>query len=266
LSDEIVFYTIPYACNPNTMYHFSAWVKKVDIEPTDPHYLPVNWNTTRDDDRIGFTVGFHGAPIETAWDWLGDNFFYMDQVDSTEDWRKYEVVAMSPSNAAGVSMRARFTSFPQGTVYFDDFEIREITTIGSNLFANADLETYEPFWWYQKDTTGTGATLTWDDTYSQGIEEEIVTHYELMQNYPNPFVNETYISYQLPKDTYANLTIYDMVGRKVITLIDKKQLSGSYKIRWDGRNEFGNKVASGIYFYRLSTNEFQASQKMLILR
>ncbi len=270
LSDEIVFYTIPYACNPNTMYHFSAWVKKVDIEPTDPHYLPVNWNLTRDNDRIGFTVGFHGTPIDVAWNWLGDNFFYMDQVEANEDttaypggWRKYEVVAMSPADAAGVSMRARFTSFPQGTVYFDDFEIKEITTIGSNLFANADLETYEPFWWYQ---TGTGATLTWDDTYSQGIEEEIVTHYELMQNYPNPFVNETYISYQLPKDTRVNLVIYDMLGRKVITLIDKKQLAGPYTIRWDGRNELSNRVVSGIYFYRLSTNEFQATQKMLILR
>ncbi len=233
LSDEMVFYTIPSPCEPDQMYYISGWAKKVDIEPTDPHYLPVNWNTTRDDERIGFTVGFHGAPIETQWDWLGDNFFYIDQVDSMGDWEKYEVIATSPSDAAGVSMRARFTSFPQGTVYFDDFEVREVTILA-------------------------------------GIEDEeggdIITSYELMQNYPNPFVNETSISYQLPKDAHANLVIYDMLGRKVITLVNGLQLAGAHIVRWDGRSEDGSKVANGIYFYHLSTSDFQASQKMLILR
>ena len=234
LSDEIVFYTIPSACEPDQMYYFSAWVKKVDIEPTDPHYLPVNWCQTRDDQRIGFTVGFHDAPINTAWNWLGDNFFYMSQVDSMGDWEKYEVVATSPSAAAGVSMRARFTSFPQGTVYFDDFEVREVTFVA-------------------------------------GIEEEedediVIASYELMKNYPNPFVNETYISYQLPRETHANLSVYDMLGRRIMTLINKRQLAGTYTVRWNGRDENGNSVASGIYFYRLTTNDFHATQKMLILK
>jgi len=262
LSDEIVFYTIPYACDSGQLYLFSAWTKKVDIEPTDPHYLPVNWCQTRDDERIGFTVGFHDAPINTAWNWLGDNFFYMSQVDSMGDWEKYEVVATSPSAAAGVSMRARFTSFPQGTVYFDDFEVREVTAY-PNVFGNSDLETYEPFWWY---TYGTGATLTWEDTLSCGVEEKVVTPYALMQNHPNPFVNETYISYQLPRDTRANLAIYDMLGRKVITLVNGLQLVGAHTVRWDGRSEDGSKVANGIYFYHLTTNDFQSTQKMLILR
>ncbi|OYD16788.1 hypothetical protein CH333_02745, partial [candidate division WOR-3 bacterium JGI_Cruoil_03_44_89] len=231
LPDEIVFYTIPYPCEPNQLYLFSVWVKKVDVN-TDPHYLPGNWCQIRDDDRIGFTVGFHGTPIDNAWNWLGDNFFYMDQVDSTEDWRKYEVVAMSPSDAAGVSMRARFTSFPTGTVYYDDFEIRDVTVV-------------------------------------VGIEEEDgheIASSRLLQNYPNPFVHETNIRYQLPKDTYANLAIYDILGRKVITLVDEKHMAGLYTIRWDGRTENGNRVANGIYFYRLTTDDFQSTQKMLILR
>jgi hypothetical protein len=234
LSDEIVFYSEPYPCDPNTMYHFSVWTKKVDIEPVNEHYLPVNWCQVRDDDRIGVTVGFHSAPIKTAWNWLGDNFFYIQQVDSMGDWEKYEVVAMSPSDAAGVSIRARFTSFPMGTVYFDDFEIREVTVVA-------------------------------------GVEEEedediVISSYNLLQNYPNPFVNETYISYQLSRETHANLTVYDMLGRKVVTLMDKKQQAGAYTVKWDGRDDYGNKVVSGIYFYRLSTSDFRATQKMLILR
>lgn len=231
-ADEIVFYSIPYPCDPNQLYLFSVWTKKLDVN-TDPHYLPVNWCQIRDDDRIGITVGFHGAPVETQWNWLGDNFFYMNQVDSVGDWEKYEVVATSPSDAAGVSIRARFTSFPTGTVYFDDFEIREVTVV------------------------------------PVGIEDEDnheIASCRLLQNYPNPFVHETNISYQLPRDTHANLTIYDILGRNVVTLISGQQQAGYYSIRWDGRAENGERVANGIYFYRLTTDDFQSTQKMLILR
>jgi flagellar hook assembly protein FlgD len=87
-----------------------------------------------------------------------------------------------------------------------------------------------------------------------------------MKNYPNPFVNETYISYQLPRETHANLSVYDMLGRRIMTLINKRQLAGTYTVRWNGRDENENTVASGIYFYRLTTNDFHATQKMLILR
>jgi len=230
-ADEIVFYSIPYPCDPNTMYHFSVWTKKLDIN-TDPHYLPANWCQIRDDDRIGITVGFLSAPLETQWNWLGDNFFYINQVDSVGDWEKYEVVATSPSDAAGVSIRARFTSFPTGTVYYDDFEIREVTVV--------------PI----------------------GIEEDghEIASSRLLQNYPNPFAQETYIRYQLPKNTHANLTIYDIIGRKVVTLVNDHQQVGYYSVRWDGRTENGERVANGIYFYRLTTDDFQSTEKMLIMR
>jgi len=262
LGDEIVFYSVPYPVDSNTLYHFSVWLKRVNVNK-DPHYLPSNFDDIFDDQRFGVCVGFHGAPINTAWNWLGDNWFYANQTDSIGDWEKYEVVATSPSNAAGVSIRARFNPFPTGTVYYDDFEVREVTTIGSNLVGNGDLEVAEPFFWYQY---GTGATLTWDDSLSSGVEEGVVTSYELMQNYPNPFVNETNIRYQLPRDTRANLAIYDMLGRKIVTLINERQLAGVYNVRWDGRSQNGSKVANGIYFYRLTTNDFQDTKKMLFLR
>jgi len=262
LGDEIVFYSIPYSVSPNTLYHFSVWLKRVNVNK-DPHYLPSNFDDIFDDQRFGVCVGFHASPINTAWNWLGDNWFYANQTDSIGDWEKYEVVAMSPADAAGVSVRARFNPFPTGTVYYDDFEVREVTIIGSNLLGNADLETDMPFWFYP---FGVGANFIWEDTLSLGVEEEIITSYALLQNYPNPFINETYISYQLPKDTRVNLVIFDMLGRRITTLIDKKQISGSYSVRWDGRDDYGNKVASGVYFYRLSTSDFQATQKMLILR
>ncbi len=234
LSDEIVFYSIPYPCKPDKQYLLSAWLK-TDSVNHDPHYLPSNVTPKRDDQRLGVCFFYHLPPLNTAWSTTGgDQFFYANQVDSTEDWRKYEVVSTSPPDAAGVSIRARFTSFPTGTVYFDDFEIREVTKVS-------------------------------------GIEEEdkevnVITTCKLLQNYPNPFTRETYIRYQIPKDTHVNLTIYDMLGRNVVTLLNARQSAGAYTVRWDGRARDGNKVASGIYFYRLTTDNFQSTQKMLVLR
>jgi len=233
LPDEIVFYSIPHPCEPNQKYLISVWLKTENVN-TDPHYLPSNVTPKMDDQRLGVCFFFHKAPLYTSWNLTGgDQFFYANQVDSTEDWRKYEVVATSPEDAAGVSVRARFNPFPTGTVYYDDFEVRDVTVVPVGVEDEDD--------------------------------HEIVSS-RLLQNYPNPFVHETNISYQLPRDTHANLTIYDILGRKVATLLSGQQQAGYYSIRWDGRAENGERVANGIYFYRLTTDDFQNTQKMLILR
>jgi len=89
----------------------------------------------------------------------------------------------------------------------------------------------------------------------------------LNQNYPNPFNPETTIRYDLSDESIVNLTIYDMSGQVVRTLVNDQAMSaGQYKSVWDGRNESGQKVASGIYFYRLYAGEFTANKKMLLLQ
>ncbi len=91
----------------------------------------------------------------------------------------------------------------------------------------------------------------------------------LLANYPNPFNPETWIPYTLVKDTEVRITIYDTKGVPVRTLHVGPQLAGDYTSRgratyWDGRNEFGEQVASGIYFYTLTAPDFSATRKMLI--
>ena len=87
-------------------------------------------------------------------------------------------------------------------------------------------------------------------------EKLIPEHYYLSQNYPNPFNPETTIEYQLPKPSKVSLKI----------LIDGKQKAGHQSINWDGRNNFGRDVASGIYTYHLKTDEFVKSRKMILIR
>ena len=93
----------------------------------------------------------------------------------------------------------------------------------------------------------------------------------LMQNYPNPFNPETWIPYQLSEDSPVSISIYDTTGRLVRTLSLGFQSAGFYNNRsraayWNGRNELGERVASGIYFYQLTTPAFQQTRRLVILK
>ena len=103
------------------------------------------------------------------------------------------------------------------------------------------------------------------------IVYEIPTETELLPNYPNPFNPETWIPYRLAEDAFVTLTIYDGEGQVVRTLDVGHRVAAVYESRskaiyWDGRNEFGEQVASGVYFYHLSAGDFSATRKMLILK
>ncbi|MFC1527967.1 T9SS type A sorting domain-containing protein [Candidatus Neomarinimicrobiota bacterium] len=91
-------------------------------------------------------------------------------------------------------------------------------------------------------------------------------HFSLSQNYPNPFNSTTSIIYKLPKVSKVVLTIYDIRGRKVRELINIKESAGYNSIVWDGLDDHGKLVSSGVYIYNLKAGEFSRSQKMLLLR
>ena len=94
---------------------------------------------------------------------------------------------------------------------------------------------------------------------------------ELLANYPNPFNPETWIPYRLAEDTFVTLTIYDGSSHVVRTLDVGHRIASAYESRsktvhWDGRNNLGEQVASGVYFYTLIAGNFSATRKMLILK
>jgi hypothetical protein len=90
--------------------------------------------------------------------------------------------------------------------------------------------------------------------------------YALGQNYPNPFNPSTTIRYSLAKRSDVLLEIYNTIGQHVRTLFNGSQMTGEYSIVWDGTNDNGGHVASGIYFYRLRTGEFTAVRKLAMIR
>jgi len=90
--------------------------------------------------------------------------------------------------------------------------------------------------------------------------------FELKQNYPNPFNPETNISFALPEASNVKIVIYNVLGQKVRTLVDQEFKAGVRTIRWDGRNDIGSKVASGMYIYRVVSGKNVATKKMTLLK
>jgi hypothetical protein len=90
--------------------------------------------------------------------------------------------------------------------------------------------------------------------------------FALKQNFPNPFNPQTVIRYALPRGTSVELTVYNILGEKVRTLVNQSQKAGSHRVTWDGRNDIGLSVTSGIYVYQLKADNFRRSMKMLLLR
>jgi hypothetical protein len=90
--------------------------------------------------------------------------------------------------------------------------------------------------------------------------------YNLEQNYPNPFNPSTTISYSVVKPDNVSIKIYDVLGREVKTVVNEFKENGYYQVQWNGENNFGYKVNSGIYFYRIESGLFVDTKKMILLK
>ena len=99
-----------------------------------------------------------------------------------------------------------------------------------------------------------------------GEKSAIPQDLSLSQNYPNPFNPETEISYSLPEHSQVRLTIYNLRGQKVRVLVDEYQTAGQKTVHWDGTDEEGNKVSSGVYLYRIKAGEYTETKKMILMK
>jgi Domain of unknown function (DUF5050)/Secretion system C-terminal sorting domain len=104
-------------------------------------------------------------------------------------------------------------------------------------------------------------------TYSDIVEVEVIPeNYELSQNYPNPFNPSTTISYKIPEDSFVELKVYDILGKEVAALVNKREKAGNYKVTFDTQNIAGKHLTSGIYFTRLNSGSYTGLIKMLLIK
>ncbi len=151
-------------------------------------------------------------------------------------------------------------------------------TVSGTSYKTPTLAASTKFNWSVTATNvgGSATSGTWSFTTGKlskrsicidGTESDYVPEiYSLYQNYPNPFNPSTTIQFDLHNTTRVVLKIYDILGRDIRTLLDEEVEAGSYTLQWNGQDANGRNVHSGIYFYRLSTEMFTGTKKMMLLR
>jgi len=103
------------------------------------------------------------------------------------------------------------------------------------------------------------------DVLTDGTDN-LPTSYALSQNYPNPFNPNTEIKFDIPVRSHVTLTVYNVLGQRVTTLVDKEMPPGSYVADWNSTSDNGKEVTSGVYFYKLEADDFIQTKKMLLLK
>jgi len=107
--------------------------------------------------------------------------------------------------------------------------------------------------------SGTGQPVAIDDPESPAVTE-------LKGNYPNPFNPQTTISFSLKEAAPVKVLVYNLKGQLVRTLVDESKASGNHKLVFDGRDNQGNPLASGVYFYKMQTGKYSNTRKMILMK
>ncbi len=135
-----------------------------------------------------------------------------------------------------------------------------------------ELETDQARIWIYMDNEGTDYDDTSDDFAIQDAQAsvhvpgELPLAPELHANYPNPFNPVTTLRYDLPERANVELTIFDILGRQVRTLVQVMEEPGYKSVVWDGANDFGQQVSAGVYLYRIQAGDFTQTRKMLLIK
>lgn len=142
-----------------------------------------------------------------------------------------------------------------------------------------DSSFYRPggTWKWAATTGGNQPIPTWDGPHCFKIESAtdvteinrgglLPTKFALAQNYPNPFNPNTVIPFDVPAHSHVTLSVYNVLGQKVVDLVDRELDAGFHQVDWDGRSSGGTQVSSGIYFYKLEADSFVQTKKMMLLK
>lgn len=180
--------------------------------------------------------GSNGSPVGTLW---------ADTTTSHADSVSYvNFVAMHGGNPQSLIGDTIALYLPQNNLYFDVVFLSYSSSNSGGGFS------------YSRETVN---ILNTD-------HNDLPASYSLLINYPNPFNPVTTLCYDLPEDAMVNITIYDLMGRIVRTLVNMEQTAGYRSILWNATNEFGQHVSGGIYLYTIQTEDFRQTKKMVLLK
>ena len=189
------------------------------------------------------------------------------------------MVAIQARESGDYRMRIRFAPFESQRMYLVTGAELPETEDGGETWASIgrDLAGYPWFYDVAVDPFDPGVLYAFTPAgMYRSVRSEVRTavHEErvepsvphLQQSFPNPFNSQTAICYQLDRTTPARLTIYNIAGQQVRTLVDEVKVAGGHRVSWDGRDDAGRTVGSGVYFYQLSTGLQVQTRRLVVLK
>ncbi len=221
----------------------------------------------------GWTVGGEGARQILLEDPDGDGIYTGTYTVNPPGWYQMAFI-LAYSTATPGSYITNGGGFTAGRRYYQFVRpTRLVDTGGQFLEASwPDAYTFPTIAWKQKDLPFEQPPdmTTPCDPCVVGIEDEgdgtVAKKFALEQNFPNPFNPETTIRYELGKASNVKITVYNITGQQVKTLVNGKQAAGKHTVVWNGLDDSGNRVASGLYFVRMKAENFAQVRKMTLIR
>ncbi len=231
----------------------SAWLKGIGLKSDSTNLGIDTWS-------VGFTVTWHSvADGRDAWDELGGTGSFFTVPGDTFDWTPFVKVMTPPAGTVSMSLRLRVGKNFVGETYWDDVKITPLSALANEMAADvAGLEGGMPNYFDYEVLSPIGVE---GDLFSN-----IPRTIELSQNHPNPFNPSTNIVFGIPINSHVTLDVFNILGQRVTTLVNGVREAGTYEVKWDSRNDSGNLVSGGIYFYRLRAGDIHITKKMLLLK
>lgn len=208
------------------------------------------------------------------------NAFYVNHI-SGKHWLKIKLIGKL-SNTSAIGAKVRVKTLINNKAVWQLREISGQTGFGSQnsliahfglgeasqadslqvIWPSGRVQTFENFAADRLVTIDEDGNITSVNQQDSGLPLQFTLH----QNYPNPFNPATTISFMLAHQTKVTLSIYNVLGEKVATIVDEIKEAGSHAVSWNGRNEKGRLLSSGIYIYTLATDSFVQSRRLLLLK
>jgi hypothetical protein len=187
--------------------------------------IKITWNPNQEGDAAGYHIYYGGF-----------NGYSFTHVIDAGNVFSYTLSGVSLSDAIGV------------TAYDKSFSVanENASTIVNDNMTNGNES------WFTYAATVTGIT---------DKESQLPLEYQVSQNYPNPFNPTTTINYSIAKEGNVTLTVYNVIGSKVATILNENKPAGNYSVQFNGSN-----LASGIYLYRLESGNYNAAKKFILMK
>lgn len=169
---------------------------------------------------------------------------YREMIYMALDWEHPPIINYDPpisfNNDEGFELEAIYYNNSQDTTKFGFLSTDEMMILFGLFYPNSE--------------------------FASNIKDPVPQEFSLYQNFPNPFNPSTTISYDLSRTSNVNLSIFDLSGKKIITLLNRKQVAGKKSFTWSGLNSQGEQMGSGVYIYSITADKISKSKKMLLIK